>query len=172
MNDLAMEIETETETAPLSDVGNSMADESMDEGETPSVCPDGLGEKFWDRDKGEIRTEALIKSYRALERKLGGLAGRGVPETAEGYEIETEGELMTPDPEVNEILHEAGFTQAQAQTVYSLAAERPFADGRRNGRRVRGPEPDRPPGRPFRRRGKMAGNVTPTGPMGQGPFPG
>ncbi|HEC90517.1 MAG TPA: hypothetical protein ENI55_02505 [Alphaproteobacteria bacterium] len=89
-----------------------------------SARPDGVSEKFWDPDKGEVRTEALIKSYRELERKLGGLAGRGVPETAEGYEIETEGELLTADPEVNEILHEAGFTQAQAQTVYSLAAER------------------------------------------------
>ncbi len=123
MNDLA--IETETETALATDGGELIIDENMDESEAPPpVCPDGLGEKFWDRDKGEIRTEALIKSYRALERKLGGLDGRGVPETADGYEIETEGELLTADPEVNEILHEAGFTQTQAQTVYSLAAER------------------------------------------------
>lgn len=127
MNDLAMETETGTQAAPAIGGGNLMMTESMDESEASpvvSVRPDGLGEKFWDPDKGVVRTEALIKSYRALEQKLGGLNGRGVPETAEGYDIEIEGELLTADPEVNEILHEAGFSQDQAQTVYSLAAER------------------------------------------------
>ncbi len=123
MNDQAMETETALATGDDRAMG-----ESMNESEAPSAAssarPDGISEKFWDPDKGEVRTETLIKSYRELERKLGGLDGRGVPETAEDYEIETEDELLAPDPEVNEILHAAGFTQAQAQTVYSLAAER------------------------------------------------
>ena len=124
MNDPVTETQTETETALATDGGNLIADESEALSAASSAPPDGLGEKFWDPDKGEVRTEALIKSYRELERKLGGLGGRGVPETADGYEIEIEDELLSADPEVNEILHEAGFTQDQAQTVYSLAAER------------------------------------------------
>lgn len=128
MNDLAIETETGTETAPPTGGGDRTIGESMDESEASSEAsaarPEGISEKFWDPDKGAVRTEALIKSYRALERKLGGIDGRGVPETAEGYEIEIEDKLLTADPEVNEILHAAGFTQDQAQTVYSLAAER------------------------------------------------
>jgi len=87
------------------------------------IRPEGLADKFWDDTKGEIRTDALIKSYHSLERKLGGSAGGGVPETVEGYEIATEGDLITPDRQVNERLLEAGFTQDQAQVVYDLAAE-------------------------------------------------
>jgi len=40
------------------------------------------------------------------------------------YEIAIEGDLITPDPEINARLLDAGFTQDQAQVVYDLAAER------------------------------------------------
>jgi hypothetical protein len=103
--------------------------------------PGDIPEKFWDAETGTLRADALLKSYRELERKLGQMlpapAGEddqdarrrlervlGVPERAEDYAIEPRHELVTPDPELNTRLHEAGFTRAQAQLVYDLAAER------------------------------------------------
>ncbi len=103
--------------------------------------PADVPEKFWDSEAGTIRTEALLRSYRELEKRLSrsvprpdgeddvegvsrllGLLGR--PETAEAYEITAPHPLVAPDPNLNEMLHSAGFTQRQAQMVYDLAAER------------------------------------------------
>lgn len=103
--------------------------------------PDDVPEKFWDPASGAIRTDALLQSYRELERRLSrsvprpdgeddvegvarllGLLGR--PETADAYEISAPHPLVTPDTELNELLHSAGFTQRQAQLIYDLAAER------------------------------------------------
>jgi hypothetical protein len=47
----------------------------------------------------------------------------GVPVSAEHYRIESRDDLVEPTPEINARLHEAGFTQEQAQLVYDLAAE-------------------------------------------------
>lgn len=108
--------------------------------EAPSR-PAGVPDKFWDPEAGSIRTEALLKSYLELERKLGSMvplptddadqAARerlqralGVPSSPEDYRIEPKHELLAPSPEINAILHEAGFTERQAQLVYDLAAER------------------------------------------------
>ena len=52
-----------------------------------------------------------------------GCGALGVPAAAEDYQIETRDELLEPTPEINARLHEAGFTQEQAQLVYDLAAE-------------------------------------------------
>lgn len=89
---------------------------------TPVGIPAGLPEKFWDAGRGEVRTESLVKSYRALEQKLGTLSGRGVPDDASGYDIKIDNDIIASDPEVNARLHAAGFNQEQAQTVYDLAA--------------------------------------------------
>jgi hypothetical protein len=107
--------------------------------QAPAERPAGVPEKFWDRDAGTIRTDALLKSYVELERKLGSMVplpgdddheGRerlqralGVPATVEDYRIEARDELLEPTPEINTKLHQAGFTQEQAQLVYDLAAE-------------------------------------------------
>jgi hypothetical protein len=119
------------------------ADESPDAGEGPAAAPTGrpagVPEKFWDREAGAIRTDALLKSYVELERKMGSMVpmpggddreGRerllralGVPAAADDYRIEVRNELVEPLPEVNARLHEAGFTQEQAQLVYDLAAD-------------------------------------------------
>jgi hypothetical protein len=101
--------------------------------------PAGVPDKFWDRETGQIRTDALLKSYVELERKLGAMVplpqdddpeGRerlrralGVPAAADEYRIDVRDELLKPTPELNTRLHEAGFTQEQAQLVYDLAAE-------------------------------------------------
>ena len=105
----------------------------------PAERPVGVPEKFWDREAGAVRTDALLKSYVELERKLGSMVplpsdddqeGRdrlrralGVPASPDDYRIETCDELVEPTPEINARLHEAGFTQEQAQLIYDLAAE-------------------------------------------------
>ncbi|MEQ8695121.1 MAG: hypothetical protein RLT05_01015 [Bauldia litoralis] len=141
--------------------------------ETADAVPD----KFRDPDSGAVRVDALVKSYRALERKLGAGAhlaesdpAREADEFAVGDEdfegafeddfeadgfhdeagegdqdgegddfgqdgdaealadeffaIETDHPWLESDPEVNAMLHEAGFTPDQAQLVYDLAAEK------------------------------------------------
>jgi hypothetical protein len=102
--------------------------------------PVGVPEKFWDAQAGTLRSEALLKSYVELERKLSSmiplpsdeqdLEGHerlrrvlGVPDTPDGYLIEAPDGALRADPEVNARLHEAGFTQRQAQLVYDLASE-------------------------------------------------
>lgn len=102
--------------------------------------PTGIPEKFWDADAGALRTDALLKSYVELERKLGSMVPLpsddmdaesnarlrkvlGVPETAEDYEVQAPNEAVRPDPAINARLHEAGFNQRQAQLVYDLAAD-------------------------------------------------
>ncbi len=123
------------------------------DGGEPTPAPEGVPAKFWDADAGQLRTEALLKSYLELERRLGGegRASEGaddaaepaaealddaveataeepasppaVPDDPDGYDITTDSDVVTPDPEVNKRLHEAGFTQDQAQLVYKLAEE-------------------------------------------------
>jgi len=80
--------------------------------------PKGLPDKFWDEEKGEVRTGSLWRSYQALEQRFS--RGTGiVPEKPEDYCIDC-GE-RTSDPDVDRILHQAGFTNEQAQLVYDLA---------------------------------------------------
>ena len=96
------------------------------EGVTMTVtrsCPETVPEKFWDPDAGEVRIDALAKSYTELERKLGAMA-RDVPEGPDGYVFEDgEGLIVPPDPDVNGRLHKAGFSRDQARLVYELAGE-------------------------------------------------
>lgn len=103
--------------------------------------PADVPEKFRDPATGALRVEALLKSYRELERRLsqrlcppGDDAPEeecqrwrrtlGIPDTPEGYEVNPPHELCGPDPEVNRRLHKAHFTPRQVQLVYELAAER------------------------------------------------
>lgn len=122
-------------------MSDNLLDAALDD-ETPKTArPDDVPEKFWDDEKGELRLDALLKSYRELERRMSQraappaedadpeerarfLRALGVPETPEGYEIAPKHELCGPDAEINRRLHEAGFTCRQAQLVYDLAAER------------------------------------------------
>lgn len=92
--------------------------------EEPISAPDYLPPKFWDAEAGEARVEDLARSYTALEKRLGAAGGDTVPDTPDGYRIAPAMEGLTADAEVNARLMEAGFTQAQAQLVYDLAAEK------------------------------------------------
>lgn len=103
--------------------------------------PPEVPEKFWDPARGEIRVEALLKSYLALERRLSQRAGppgadaapdeiarfraaMGIPDSAEAYSIREPHPLCCADADVNARLYAAGFSNDQAQLVYELAAER------------------------------------------------
>ncbi|HEX6011483.1 MAG TPA: hypothetical protein VFY87_06695 [Geminicoccaceae bacterium] len=113
----------------------------------PAERPVHVPEKFWDPEEGVVRLEALLKSYLELERKLGtarpdsepGAAPANtsadetaaiaadpppVPAAPQGYTITSPHPLIEPDPTLDAKLLEAGFSQAQAQLVYDLAAER------------------------------------------------
>ena len=113
----------------------------------PAERPAHVPEKFWDAEGGMVRLEALLKSYLELERKLGTARPNPEPEAApagtpadghapshtepppapaapQGYTIRSPHPLVEPDPAIDAKLLEAGFSQAQAQLVYDLAAER------------------------------------------------
>ncbi|CAK0760580.1 conserved hypothetical protein [uncultured Gammaproteobacteria bacterium] len=127
---------------------------------SPAAAP-RVPDKFRDPRTGEIRVDALLKSYLELERRLsaagtaanvapdsdqpgepardsGGfmfdpadpvhraqvLKALGVPDGPDGYCIDCAHGLFTPDTEINQSLHSAGFTPEQAQMVYDLAAQR------------------------------------------------
>jgi hypothetical protein len=81
-----------------------------------------IPEKFKDAETGELRTDALLQSYRELEKKLS--TGKAPPKAPEDYCINCEHGLFTADPDVNKKLHALGLTDEQAQAVYDLAAER------------------------------------------------
>ncbi len=86
--------------------------------------PAQLPEKFWDAAAGEVRLDALLKSYLELERAVGAGTARTYPDDADGYQLQITHELLSADPEINRRLHRAGFSQEQVQLVYDLAAER------------------------------------------------
>jgi hypothetical protein len=102
-----------------------------------AIKPEGLPDKFWDADKGEIRMEALVKSYVNLEKRMSGsipepkddetrerfLRAAGVPATPDEYSVSIKDELFEPDTELNKRLHAKGFNSEQVQEVYDLAVE-------------------------------------------------
>ena len=103
--------------------------------------PTDVPEKFWDPQAGTLRTDALLKSYLELERRLSQRLAppapdaapedllrfrqaMGIPEAPEGYDIAAPHDLCCSDAEVNGQLHAAHFSNAQAQLVYDLAARK------------------------------------------------
>lgn len=106
--------------------------------EKENMKPETLPEKFWDAETGELRLDALIQSYIALEKKLSTMMPvpgegedksrlhrmLGVPDKAEDYCVNCDHGLFTADADMNARLHERGFTQEQVQMVYDLAAEK------------------------------------------------
>ncbi|MGI9129521.1 MAG: capsid assembly protein [Roseomonas sp.] len=117
-------------------LANALADQA-----TPATRPQDVPEKFWDQETGMLRVDALLKSYRELERRLSQRIAPpntdaseeevqrfrrslGVPDSPDEYQITPKHDLCCADADVNKRLHEAGFTPTQAQLVYDLAAER------------------------------------------------
>lgn len=110
----------------------------VETGATESGRPAHIPEKFWDAVRKEIRIDALLNSYLALEKKLARtmpvpeseedrlrvLKYLGVPETPDGYQVTISNDFLDVDPEMNVRLHGKGFTAEQVQEVYDLAAEK------------------------------------------------
>jgi hypothetical protein len=106
--------------------------------ETKSEIPTGVPEKFWDAEKNEIRTEALLNSYLALEKRLSKMVPMpetdedkkrilklmGVPDSADQYTVNLSNDVIDIDPELNARLHAKGFTNEQVQEIYDLATEK------------------------------------------------
>jgi len=88
-----------------------------------SQRPGSVPEKFWDTESGQLRTDALVKSYLELERKLGNPGHSEPPPGPEDYNIDIQNDFLGSDPEVNKRLHAAGLSEDQAQVVYDLASE-------------------------------------------------
>jgi hypothetical protein len=107
----------------------------------PATRPEDVPEKFWDAETNALRVDALLKSYKELEKRMSQrfappapdapeeerLRFRraiGVPDSHAEYSVAAKHELCGPDEAINKRLHEAGFTCPQVQLVYDLAAER------------------------------------------------
>ena len=84
-----------------------------------------IPEKFLDKE-GELKTEELLKSYLALEKKLSESKASEdeKPKSATEYKIVCKNGLIESDPEINEILFQHDFSNDQVQVVYDLAAEK------------------------------------------------
>lgn len=89
---------------------------------TDNLLDNEIPEKFKDPETGSLRADALLQSYRELEKKLS--THKAPPKSPDDYCINCDHGLFTADPEVNKKLHALGLTHEQAQAVYDLAAER------------------------------------------------
>ena len=101
--------------------------------------PANVPAKFWDPARAEIRTDALLRAYLDLERRNSSmtkppnpdgnadqpplLQPPDVPASPDQYQIRHSHPDLASSPVVNQRLHDAGFTQQQAQLVYDLAHE-------------------------------------------------
>ncbi len=86
---------------------------------TDNLLTNDVPEKFKDPE-GNMRTDALLQSYRQLEKKLS--SQPAAPKAHTDYCINCDHGMFEPDDEVNQKLHAMGMTQDQAQGVYDLAA--------------------------------------------------
>lgn len=102
--------------------------------------PEAVPAKFWDAASGQIRVDALLRAYRDLERRASSMVrvpgpqsgpdeiaafrrSLGVPEAPDQYRIAASHPDLGSSDVVNQRLHQAGFSQDQAQMVYDLAHE-------------------------------------------------
>lgn len=99
--------------------------------QTPAAVPTSdtpVPSKFQNPD-GSLNSDALLKSYLTLEKKLGDSAKSpssvgSRPDKPTDYDIRLSSDLMHVDESINKRLFDLGFTNAQAQFVYDLAAEK------------------------------------------------
>ena len=69
-----------------------------------------------------MRTDALLQSYKSLEKKLS--SQPRAPKTHEEYCVDCDHGLFQEDMELNKRMHDMGFTNEQVQFVYDIAAEK------------------------------------------------
>lgn len=117
---------------------NLLIAETTTEENITSDKPTAVPDKFWDADKKEIRIDALLNSYLALEKRLSKMVPlpetdedkkriqkiMGLPDTADLYQVNLQSDVIDIDPELNARLHAKGFTNEQVQEIYDLATEK------------------------------------------------
>ena len=89
--------------------------------------PQGLGDKYWDENKQEVRLALLIEDFNNMSMRDENLIEtglRGLPESYDKYDICIPSPYLERDDEVLRRMYEKGFTNEQAQLVYDLANER------------------------------------------------
>src|SRR5574344_3032197 len=101
---------------------------SPEENSAPEKVPEDtpVPEKFLDKN-GQVNVDSLVKSYVALEKKLGApkQTPKGtLPANAEGYQITPKTPLLSVDKDINQRLFDLGLTNEQAQGIYDLAADK------------------------------------------------
>jgi hypothetical protein len=89
---------------------------------TDTLLDDEIPAKFRDPATGDVKTDVLARSYKELEKRLSAVPS--APKTPDEYCIDCSHGMFTPDAEVNKKLHALGLSDAQAQAVYDLAAEK------------------------------------------------
>jgi hypothetical protein len=87
-----------------------------------NLLTEEIPDKFKNPDNGELKIDALLRSYKELEKKLS--SRPSAPSSPEEYCIQCDHGLFEADQDINKKLFEKGFTQDQAQMLYDLAAER------------------------------------------------
>lgn len=89
---------------------------------TENLLTNDIPEKFKDPETGALRADALLRSYKELEKKLS--QNPSAPKSPDDYCIDCSHGLFEPDADINSRMHAKGFTQDQAQELYNLAAEK------------------------------------------------
>jgi hypothetical protein len=79
-------IDAPVEEVSTSDTAIEHTPDGSEPANAPAARPPGVPEKFWDREAGGIRTDALLKSYVELERKLGSMVPLPGDDDQEGRE--------------------------------------------------------------------------------------
>ncbi len=95
--------------------------------EKSARLPQGLPEKFWDAEKGEVKLTELIQAYNDLVARDSNLVEtnlRNIPESYDKYQINSPSPLLDVDDDILKKFYEKQFTNEQAQLVYDLAGER------------------------------------------------
>ena len=90
--------------------------------ETPTLLDDDIPAKFKDPDTGEVRVDALVQSYKELEKKMS--SKDPGPKSPDEYCIDCSHGMFEPDAEINQRLFDKGMTNEQVQEVYNLAKEK------------------------------------------------
>jgi len=87
-----------------------------------TLLDDEIPEKFKDSKTGEVKIDAMAKSYRALEKKMSNMPS--LPASHEEYCVNCDHGLFEEDAELNKKFFEKGFSKEQVQFIYDTAADK------------------------------------------------
>ena len=119
---------TETQTGSMEFQGSVETPDPMARSKVPA--PEGVPEKFWDGEKGEMRTDALLKSYAELEkqfreREQGEEPGAEAEESeGDDAEVQTEAAEEAGDEAGSEDQDEGEASEAEEASPMAEAVEK------------------------------------------------